>query len=51
MMLVSNGNIDQLINYLGFIVDEFDFMKLIEKESLIFKMKRLTKMKCECEKV
>ena len=31
MMVISNGNIDQLKNFACFIVDEFDFMILIEK--------------------
>ena len=46
MILISNGNINQLKYFVNFIVDEFDFMMRIEKKRLTFEMKRLTKTKC-----
>ena len=50
MTVISYGNIYQLKFVVCFIVDECDFMILIEKKSLTFEMKHLKKMKCECKK-
>ena len=49
MMVISNGNIDQMKIYM-FHCNELDFMTSIEKKRLTFKMKRLIKM-IECKKV
>ena len=50
-MKISNRNIDQPKFFVRFIVNEFDFMILIEKKILTFEMKRSTKIKCECKKL
>ena len=47
MMVISNGNIYQLKNFVCFIKDELDFMIWIEKKSLTYEMKCLIKMNCK----